>query len=165
LNQNDSVALRGVGHAAFNAGDYVKAQTYLEAAVARNETDSDSAALLEVVRLVQSSDPLAPRISSDERIRRLTADLKFSSEALKECRAQLSDNERTAALEKIEMELADDQRTRFRPASLRQEADGFRMGMNLVFRIETLTEQYCGAPSPMHRALLLIANRHGATEQ
>jgi hypothetical protein len=54
--------------------------------------------------------------------------------------------------------------TRFRPANLRHDAEQFATGLDLIHRIETAAGQICQKSSPVHRALLLIANRHaGAT--
>jgi hypothetical protein len=95
----------------------------------------------------------------------LTAALNFSSAALQRCRATVLDDESAAKLDNLDTELEDGQRTRFQATSLRLEPDGFMTGMNLVYRIETMTELYCGDSSPMHRALLLIGIKHGAGEQ
>ena len=78
----DSTALAGAGTSAFTVGDYLLARKYLR----RAPDDVDQVARTrEIVDLVLSSDPLASRIGSSERRRRLSASLDYVEQRLKAC--------------------------------------------------------------------------------
>ena len=78
-------ALAGAGEAAFRLGDYALARTYLrqvptDVSAARNTR--------ELVELVLSHDPLANRLGSAERRRRLATDLSYAQQRLSTCLEQ-----------------------------------------------------------------------------
>ncbi len=81
----DHDALSGAGEAAFQLGDYALARTYLrqlppEANDVRNTRD--------LVELVLSNDPLAKRLGSAERRRRLAADFAYAQQRMSTCLGQ-----------------------------------------------------------------------------
>jgi tetratricopeptide (TPR) repeat protein len=166
LNARDADALIGAGHASFDLGDYSKARRYLEAAIANGSRSADAPRLLETAKFVLSQDPLAPRLGTEERVRRLTEDLQFILDELRSCIIQKQDDQNALViLQQLLTELADGLDTQFEPKALRGDAEGFRTGLNLIQRSETATGQVCGESSTLHNALLLIGKKYGVAEQ
>lgn len=145
-------ALAGAGEAAFQLGRYSLARTYL------HETSTDSEAVRttrDLVDLLLSRDPLAPRIGSRERRNRLTTNFAYTQQRFSSCVARRgeSDTQLQAELEAFGRELK-------RPSSLDQ--DRIEAGVDLIDRAERSALQRCGPPNTIDRALLLIARQHGA---
>jgi tetratricopeptide (TPR) repeat protein len=165
INSRDPDALNGAGHATFNLGDYTKARRYLETAVVNGAKSGETVILLEVTRLVLSRDPLASNLGTDERIRRISENLSFASEALESCIDKNQGDEAvTAMLAPLKTEIDEGIQGPFSPRELRADPEGFRTGLNLIQRIEAATGQICSASS-MDKALLLIGSKHGTSEQ
>jgi len=165
LNAENADALDGAGRSAFNVGDYKKASDYLGAAISYGKKDVETSDRLETARLVLMGDPLAPRLSSDERVRRLLTDLDSASEALQACASDAQGDADRSALHDVLMELAEGKNSRYRPADLKRDADEFRAALTLIYRIELMAEHICHESSARHRAFLLIAQRNGLAEQ
>jgi hypothetical protein len=68
-------------------------------------------------------------------------------------------------LEPLRIETEHEMRTNLRASVLRRETDGFRQGLNLIYRIGLATGQICRTSTHLHEALTLIARKHGAVEQ
>lgn len=165
MDPKNVLALEGAGRASFNAGDYIKARRYLDSAIASERNTPAAEELLEITRLVLSLDPLAPLLSSEERINRLQKGLEFASAVLQSCGAERIGDESTQTLQNLLTELNQDTQTRYRPADLKRDAEGFSSGMNLIYRIESTAGRLCHEASPTGKALLLIAQKHGDVEQ
>lgn len=166
LNGKNADALAGAGEATFDLADYTKARRYLEAAVANGSDSPNVMDLLETTKLISSEDPLAARIGTQERIRRLQADLDFASQELQSCISTKQDDQNSLTmLEALWTEIDQDMQTQFQPRALRRDPEGFTTGVNLIQRILLATEQVCGESSSLHKALLRIARRHGVSEQ
>ena len=82
LAPENGAALAGAGQAAFQLGDYLRARTYLRRAPSESDEVRNT---LEVVDLVLSSDPLANRLGSTERRRRLATDFSYAQHRLSLC--------------------------------------------------------------------------------
>ena len=166
LNGKDAGALRGAGSASFDLADYEKALRYLEAAAANGSRSPEIPRLLETAKLVLSADPLAPKLGTEERVRRLSEDLNFVSNELQSCAMKKMDDPNSMGiLQPLLAELAEGLDGQFQPKALRGDPEGFRTGLNLIQRAETATGNVCAESSPLHDALLLMAKRHGVTEQ
>jgi tetratricopeptide (TPR) repeat protein len=152
----DPGALAGAGEAAFELGDYSRARRLLAAVSAQ---DGRMAQLRTIADLVLTSDPLAPRIALAERRRRLVAAFDRTARRLDECEASLR-------ADGVEIESIRDEAERFR-ASIDQRRslssrDAIEDGFDVVIRIaKSLMEARCAPPTPLDRALRLIAERHG----
>jgi len=85
LAPENGEGLAGAGQAAFQLGDYVRARTYLRRAPADAEEVRNTR---EVVDLVLSNDPLANRLGSAERRRRLVANFSYAQRRLNTCLEQ-----------------------------------------------------------------------------
>ena len=156
LAPGNAEALVGAGQAAFQLGDYARARTYLERAPARAV---DAKHTLEISGLVLSSDPLANRLGSVERRRRLAADLLYAQQRLSECPAQgpAGQSPDDDALQDEAQAFA----KQLRPFGI-LEQDTVEAGVGLIDRIERVVAQRCAPPTPLDQALVLIGRQHGA---
>ena len=162
LDRTSAPALAGAGEASFQLGDYASARRYLQRALALDPGASRTAGLLETARLIQSANPLAPRLASDERVTRLLAGLDQAAKRLDGClepRSRLSATQRSdleqLRAEAVSMQGVLDAKSRPRDPGLVQD------GAELVFRIEEAASRSCGEPSGLDLALLLIGRKHG----
>src|SRR6202140_1732270 len=87
LDRHNPAALAGAGRAAFELGRYDLAQRYLEAAVAANPNDAQSAALLKATELVLKVDPFRRQISVAERHRIVIEAFAAAGERIESCPA------------------------------------------------------------------------------
>ena len=166
LNPKDADAFAGAGRASFDLGDYADARRYLETAKAGGSKSSEAPQLLDTAKLIFIRDPLAPRLGTEERVRRLTDDLKFVSDELQSCLVSKQDEEKSrVVLQPLLGELVDGLENQFQAKQLRQDPEGFRTGLSLIERAEAATSQICGESSAVHNALLLIGKKNGIIEQ
>jgi hypothetical protein len=111
----------------------------------------------DVVDLVVSSDPMAARIGSRERGLRLGGNFSYAKGRLGECLAQQG-GESSAADERLQNELLEFEGRLRRSAPLDQ--DTIESGVDLIDRVERRVVERCGPPTPVDRALLLLARQH-----
>ena len=165
LERKNGPALLGAGKAAFNLADYRNASRHLRDASQLGFGDPVGDTMKNTAQFLLSADPLAAGVRTEERIRRLTQSLDLASERMQACLSAISNPAGAEALRALEKELQEGLKTRYRTANLRQDAEGFQSGLGLIFRIETVLErQACPGDSLEHRALILIAKKHGAAE-
>jgi Flp pilus assembly protein TadD len=155
LAPENSEALAGAGQAAFRLGDYVLARTYLRAA----PPEGDGRNTREVVDLVLSNDPLANRLGSTERRRRLVADFSYAQQRLGMCVEQRVGGQPTGDALALQSEAQAFEDQLKPPAILEQ--DTVESGVDLIDRIERLVVQSCGPPTALDQALVLIGHQHG----
>jgi Tfp pilus assembly protein PilF len=155
LSPDDGAALAGAGLSAFRLGRYVQARAFL----LRAPTDVDGVSVArEIVEHVIADDPLAARIGSRERRRRVTSDLDYVRGRMAACMsAQTSSSpaEADAALEQEAKAFADELE---HTSSLDQ--DTIEAGVDLVDRIARRIVSVCEAPAPRDRAMILIGREH-----
>jgi tetratricopeptide (TPR) repeat protein len=147
-------ALGGAGLSAFALGNYGLARTYLHQVA---EASEDLTTTREVADAVLSNDPLANRLGSTERRRRLTANFTFAQNRLASCFEEPGSLPTSDALTLLNE--AQTFEPRLMPSVLEQ--DVVEMGVDLVDRIERLVLQRCGTPTTLDRALVLIGRQHG----
>ncbi len=155
LAPDSGAALAGAGHAAFQAGEYLLARTYLRKAPDDMDRVTETR---ELVDLVLSSDPLAARIGSSERRRRLLDSFSYADERLSSCIEQHAGGQPPAD----ELALRDetqDFKIQLTPSLLEQ--DTIEWGVELIDRIEREVVQGCPPPALRDRALMLIGPHHG----
>jgi tetratricopeptide (TPR) repeat protein len=155
LEDDNAGGLAGAGQAAFALGDYALARTYLRRVSDRR---AGVQATLELVELVLSNDPLAARLGSTERRRRLAGGLDHARARLDECFAhdhvapsvddgQALQREVQAYLDRIPQQRVLDQ-------------DTVEAGVDLINRVERAVLDRCGPGSPLDQALLRIGRQH-----
>jgi tetratricopeptide (TPR) repeat protein len=158
LAPGDRTALVGAGTSAFTLGDYVQARNYLRRAPAEADNVGRTR---EIVELVLSGDPLASRIGSAERRRRLFAALDYVEQRVQDCRqtrAAESDTNPTHTLDQEVVRVRD----QLKPSALLDQ-DAIEGGVDLVGRIEQQLANACPPLTARDQALALIAQSH-ATE-
>ncbi|HSY63602.1 MAG TPA: tetratricopeptide repeat protein [Terriglobales bacterium] len=158
LDRHNPAALAGAGHAAFELGRYDLAQRYLEAAVAANPNDSQSAELLKTTELVLQMDPFRRQISVSQRHRIVIQAFNAAGERLKSCPAV--DSSANAASQQGLAEKWASMKPQITEEGLRRKPDLVEEAMNLVFDIERQASAACGPPTGIDLALLLISKLH-----
>jgi tetratricopeptide (TPR) repeat protein len=165
MDPKSSRAFAGAGEAAFELGEYGRARRNLEAALRLDAGKSRTRALLETTNLVFSMDPLAPRLSVDERLRRLGLGIDQAALRLKTC---IEERSKLPSLPAPELDdlwsAATDLRGRIDSKHMRADPDLARAGVELISGIEEATSRRCGEPTGADLALLLIGRRHGGAE-
>jgi tetratricopeptide (TPR) repeat protein len=148
-------ALGGAGLSAFALGNYGLARSYLHQVA---DGPHDVVTTREVADAVLSNDPLANRLGSSERRRRLAANFTYARDRLASCLEQygtLPTGDGPALLSEAQAF-----EPRLMPSVLEQ--DVVEMGADLVDRIERLVVQRCGMPTTLDRALVIIGRQHGS---
>jgi tetratricopeptide (TPR) repeat protein len=159
---NHAEALAGAGQAAFARGDYAAARRYLTATTVASR---EVIALRDLVALIVANDPLARRIGTRERVRRLTAGIDAAVVLLDQCRMRQPTQDDDTSIVALETE-ARAAEGRWTSGGSRPTLDDVEEGMELIVRIERTIMDVCQAPvGPMHRALLLIAKQHGLDDR
>jgi tetratricopeptide (TPR) repeat protein len=145
-NRRNAAALAGAGRTAYELAQYPAAQRYLQAAVAADSNDAQSAEMLKTTEMVLAMDPFRPGVSSAQRSRIVMRAFEAAGERLKACGR------------------ADDQWTKMKPqiseSRLRGNSDLEAAAMEVVFNVERQTSASCGAPAGQDLALLLVGKVH-----
>jgi hypothetical protein len=105
---------------------------------------------------VLSRDPLAARLSAEQRRQRLLSNVTRAEERLAAC---ADDVAVSAALALAQKALADF-RPVLAPAAFRESADAVETGVTLVARVQSAADRVCEAPTPVDRALTIIGRLH-----
>jgi tetratricopeptide (TPR) repeat protein len=162
LDRRNAAALAGAGLAAFELGRYELAQRYLEAAVAANPSDLQSAERLKTTELVLKMDPYRRQVSVGQRRQMVIEAFAAAGERLKSCPAV--GNSRGSGSAATSQESLTDRWAKMKPQiteqGLRQNPDLVEAAMNLVFDIERQANAACGPPTGIDMALLLISKLH-----
>jgi tetratricopeptide (TPR) repeat protein len=150
-------ALAGAGEAAFQLGDYALARTYLRQLPAEVNDVRDTRDLVE---LVLSNDPLAKRIGSAERRRRLAADFSYAEQRVSTCLGQRTNGQLTDEELALQTEVRAFEKA-LKPGAI-LEQDTVETGVDLIDRMERRIVQLCGPLTTFDHALALIGSKHGA---
>lgn len=157
LDAGHQDALAGAGEAAFELGDYAGARRYL------NRVSPESPRVRElraVTQLVITADPLAPRLTANERQRRLVAAVQQARRRFEACLGAAASGP-GADLQALRDEAHAFEAVLALPRS-RESPERVDDGLDLAYRIERAVESSCATPQePFDRALLLIGRRHG----
>ena len=161
LNRNDAAALEGAGNAAFQLGDYARANRYLDGALAQGSGSDSTRQLLDISRMILSNDPLASHLRTAERNRRVMVDFDQALRRLQTCLSQRTGGKDNAslALQALETDALAMQ-SKLKPGNLHRDPEMLGSAMELISKIEETTNTSCGEPSGLDRALLLIGRKH-----
>jgi tetratricopeptide (TPR) repeat protein len=161
-DRHNEGALAGTGWAAFQLGRYPLAERYLQAAVAANPGDRESAERLMTTELLLHMDPFRRQISEEERARIVVDAFAVAGRRLSSCATPKAAEGSIGA----QTSLADSWaklKPRLSEQELRRDPDLVEQAMELVFEIERQTSATCGTPTGTDLALLLIAKLHEGT--
>jgi Flp pilus assembly protein TadD len=156
LAPDSPAALAGAGVAEFQIGDYLQARKYL-----RNAPEGVGSVkeTRDLVDLVLSNDPLAARIGSSARRRRLVDNFSYAERRLNSCAEKHQGGQPSADELALRGEVHAFN-TQLAPSTILEE-DTIESGVELIDRIERAVMQNCPPPTPMDRALMRIGQRHG----
>jgi len=165
-NPRQSHWLEDAGKAAYQAGDYQKAENYLSKANRENPSAAVGE-LLTTVRNVLRGDPYLSGLSDEEQIRRTWRAFQQGLERLKSCVAisgAQSSSDPTGALQDL-VKNAKDLKDRVNLHSLTSQPDLRTDAMRFVFRVEEVTSHSCQTPPGFDQALLLIEKKYEGGNQ
>jgi len=161
-NPRQSQWLAEAGQAAYQVGDYLKAEMYFSK-VDRENPSKEIHASLVLVRDVLGNDPFLVGLGDEEQARRSWRDLGLALARLRNCAQAIADNSPSkqppSDLQPLNND-AQDLQKRVNLRSLGKSAEERSEAMQLVFRIEDATSQICGPAAGVDQALLLIERRH-----
>lgn len=149
-------ALAGAGDAAMAEHDFGAAEQYWQDAATQG-AEAEVADKLRLVRTVRSADPLAARIGTAERGRRLAAGLAVAAARLSSCRHDADPVPGTGTI--------DDELARFQatpPGAVVRDPDTLEPGVALVVRSLAEAARRCGTGTDpeLERAWQLIGEAH-----
>jgi len=160
LRPNYAPALEGAGEASFEMRNYREARRYLTRAKREGDISPRSQSLLETATLILESDPLAPRLSGQERAARALQAFAQSMERLSGCAkargVSFENSPQTSDLQKLHV-LALALQPKVRERNLARDSDLLLKVTDTVFEIERVTERACGEPQGLDLALLLLS--------
>ncbi len=167
LDHDNALAHLGAGKAAFELGQYRTAERYLQAAFDRHVQDDDAHGMLDIAKLVLSSDPARPNLTAAERRARILVAFQQAGERASQCLQSQGVDPNSAAtaadpLRELHARWAELE-PKMRHQALRADGTTLNDAMENVLGIERIAQQRCGEPQGLDLALLLIArNREGA---
>jgi tetratricopeptide (TPR) repeat protein len=156
-NPQQSQWLEDAGQAAYDAGDYQKAERYLSKAVRENPA-ARTRELLTTVREVLRSDPSLPGLSDEEQAHRSWNAFGQGLERLRSCVA-VSGAQSNSELDNLTKN-AKELKERLNVRSLVAQPQLRNDTMRFVFRIENVTSHFCRIPPGLDQALLLIGKKY-----
>ena len=159
FDRHNAGALAGAGWAALQFGRYPLAERYLQAAVAENPADTQSAERLKTTQLVLRMDPFRRQISAAERAKIAVDAFATAGRRLSSCATPKPSATPTASQPSLADEWAK-MKPRVTEQELRRNPDSMEQAMDLVFEIERQTSATCGTPTGEDLALLLISKLH-----
>jgi tetratricopeptide (TPR) repeat protein len=155
LSPNNTNGLVGAGDAAFRTGEYVMARNYFRRA---SSQDEEVTRRRDVVELILSRDPLAARLGSFERRRRLTSDVSYVQERLAGCEPHGSPAPSAGDPATLRQELDSLSEQLAAPGPLEQ--DTIEIGVELISRVSAYAAAACGPQTPTDQAMILIGRQH-----
>jgi tetratricopeptide (TPR) repeat protein len=155
LAPNNTEGLVGAGRAAFRTGEYAMARDYLRRISSPPE---DVAHTREIVELILSRDPLAARLGSIERRRRLTSDVSYMQQRLAGCGPQGAPGPPAGDAVALRQQLDDLSEQLAAPGPLEQ--DTIEIGVEVIARCAAYAVAACGPDTSADQALILIGRQH-----
>ncbi len=167
LNAHQPDAWAGAGQAAFALGQYRAATHELSRAVAERSQDPDAVRVLGLARDILEINPFDRHIPVQDRRRRAFRAFQTAMVRLNQC-AQ-SKGETLGVQDpqsKLQTVYADalKMKPQVQSKAFQRNPDLLDSEMGLVFRIEEVTKDECGAPSGLDEALVLISSKNGAPD-
>jgi tetratricopeptide (TPR) repeat protein len=145
----DAAAITQLGDLFAQAGDVRHAQEQYVRAFRSNPRTR------RIADVMIAADPLADRLSSSERQRRLVSNIAAVQRRLADCVMRgAADMAVQDAAQRLDM---------FATQLTQPNPDAIDAGVDLIYAAEQAAERSCGEASPTDRALLLIGRLHAAT--
>lgn len=163
LSPRNPSALRGAGEAYFRVGNYVKARRYLELSVALEPKSISAQQLLSLTTAILSTDPLAPKLNTQERQKRLVLGYEQALRRLQNCLERHSNDSNTPTLRNILNE-ANAMKPNLSVQKIRRDPELLRSGLSLIYHMEKECNDACGEATGADEALLMIASRYDGNQ-
>ena len=176
-DRQNAGALAGAGDVAFQLHRYRTAEKYLGEAAKLDPQNAPLQQSLESARLILQADPFTHGLSNADRRARVRDAFSGAGRLLADCARmhgvsfQDGGQQGGASADPFSSDLISLQKTwndmkpKLRRQSASAEADTAESAMALVFQIEEQTQNRCGEPTAMDRALLQLAlNPQGADQ-
>ncbi len=161
INPRQNQWLEDAGRAAYTAGDYTKAETFL-ARADRESPSEEITGLLDTVRKVIDDDPYLPGLSDKQQAERSWRAYQQGLKRLGTCTGTdivaQSSGETSPDLQALINE-AHDLKADVNLESLTRQSDLRNEAMQFVFHVEAINSPACGSPDTADQALLLIVRR------
>jgi tetratricopeptide (TPR) repeat protein len=164
----DEDALAGAANAAFQLGQYSQAEEYFERLPREKLAMPDLAKMHDVSRNVVALNPFAPRLSTEERVKRTAAALALAQARARACESQhgqppsgSSSTPTLAAALATSNQYAADWTSR----NLRKYPERIEPAMSSVFELEDAAAGQCGEPQGPDYALWLIGRSRGGNSR
>jgi len=157
----NQIALLGAGEAAFRMSNYALAKRYLSGLA---EPDAKAKEMLETARLVLESDPLEPRLSERERIRRASDDIKSVKYRVEQCLAQKASGSPVPPIQDVLNKLTAQMQI-LTGAKRHPDPNAIFSSIEIIYDAENLVSTQCGPLTVQDSALLLMAQKDRGVEQ
>jgi tetratricopeptide (TPR) repeat protein len=157
----NQIAIRGAGEAAFKMANYAQAKRHLNALA---EPDSKAKEMLETARLVVESDPLAPRLSEQESIRRARDDIDGIKDRMEQCLAQRISGSAIPPFQDAMNKLTAQMQI-LTGAQKHPDPSAISSSIEVIYNAENLVSTLCGPLTGQDSALLLLAQKDRGVDQ
>jgi len=160
VERPSDASLRGAGLAAYQLGDFRAAVGYLARAQRMRKDDPEVSSALAMSRLVVSADPNLRGVSEFERRERVRDDFEHAFSRLQSCAKSRGVN--LSAKQNPPSDLtalyarANALRPQLTDRNLARHPSQMDAAMNLMFTMEDLATEQCGAPGGIDEALTLL---------
>lgn len=164
----DEDALAGAANAAFQLGQYSQAEEYFERLPREKLATPDLAKMHEVSKDVAALNPFAPRLPTEEKVKRTVAALALARARATACESQHGESPAgssskptlDAALATSNQNAAD-----WTARNLRKYPERIEPAMSSVFAMEDAAAGQCGEPQGADYALWLMGRSRGGSSR
>ena len=164
----DPDVLAGVATAAFELGQYSKAEECLNRLPRETLSAPDLARMREVSKKVVSLNPFAPGLSTDQKAKRTATAMALAQARATACERQTDDppsgNHVTSGLESA-LAQSNQNASDWTERNLRRHPDRVEKAMSSVFEMEDAAAERCGEPQGADYALWLIGRSRGGNSR
>jgi Flp pilus assembly protein TadD len=163
-DHRDPDVLAGLATAAFELGQYSKAEECLNRLPREKLSVPDLARMHEVSKAVVSLNPFAPGLSTDQKAKRTATAMALAQARATACERQSDDapsgNHPTSSLESA-LAQSNQNASDWMERNLRRHPDRVEQAMSAVFEMEDAAAERCGEPQGADYALWLIGRSRG----
>ena len=164
-NPLDDDALAGAAIAAYQLGQYVQATQYFSRLSGEKAADSRVSEMAETSRRLVEADPFISGLSAQEKARRTASAFSIAQSRLRGCAdargMSLTDSSNASPMQNA-FSTGQKMQKEWTERNFLLHPERVDAAMSLVFNIENLTAQQCGAAQGDDRALWLLGRSRGA---
>ncbi len=165
---HDEDALAGAATAAFQLDQYAQAEEYFERLPREKLAAPDLASMHQISKDVVTLNPFAPRLSTEEKVKRTAEALALAQARATACKSQQgkppSVSSSTSALDAA-LATSSQNAADWTARNLRKYPERIEPAMSSVFEIEDAAAGQCGEPQGADYALWLIGRSRGGSSR